>query len=188
MEEIWKDIDGYEGLYQVSSLGNVRSLNYRRLGYSKNLTPKTNRCGRLWVELYKDGVGKPMQIHRLVGLAFIDNPLNLPQINHLDENPKNNRADNLEWCTLEYNVMYSVRRHPDRYGNRSVWKKTKHGRQRRDLRRRKIDQLAIDGTLVARWDSVNTIKDKIGVNAWFISECCRGNRKTAYGFRWQYAT
>lgn len=113
MEEIWKDIDGFEGLYQVSNFGNVMSLNYGNRGYAKKLTPKFNNSGRLWVELLKGGKRKCMLVHRLVALAFIPNPNNFPQINHKDENPKNNFAFNLEWCTQSYNNHYSIERHPE---------------------------------------------------------------------------
>ena len=113
MEEIWKDIDGFEGLYQVSNFGNVMSLNYGNRGYAKKLTPKCNNSGRLWVELLKGGKRKCMLVHRLVALAFIPNPNNFPQINHKDENPKNNFAFNLEWCTQSYNNNYSIERHPE---------------------------------------------------------------------------
>ena len=107
MEEIWKDIDGYEGLYQISNLGNVKSLNYRNQGIERILTPKCNNAGRLWVELARNGDRKPMLIHRLVAMAFIPNPNGYPQVNHMDENPKNNRVDNLEWCTAEQRQVFA---------------------------------------------------------------------------------
>lgn len=106
MIENWKDVVGYEGLYQVSDRGNVLSLNYRNNGYAKRLTPKRNSKGRLWVLLYRDGEKKPFLIHRLVAAAFIPNPEQFPEINHKDENPLNNSVENLEWCTRKYNVRY----------------------------------------------------------------------------------
>ena len=184
MQEVWKDIQGYEGRYQVSSIGNVRSLNYcGTKGYVQNLKVKTNNSGRLWVMLYKNGVGKPMLIHRMVGMAFIPNPSNLPQINHKDENPQNNTVENLEWCTNQYNVRYTADRHPDwfRHGGNP-------GRSRNSKNsKRIIRQCTMDGKVVKEWKNARTIFIQTGMSSWSIAECCRGKRKTAYGFRWQYA-
>ena len=181
MEEIWKDITGYEGFYQVSNLGNVKSLNYARRGYSKNLVPKVNNDGRLWVELIVCGKKKQFLIHRLFGCAFIPNPDNLPQINHKDENPKNNCVDNLEWCTGMYNVRYSYERHPERARQR------KHGPQYRRRIDKQVEQLDLGGNIVKTWKDCRTIAVETGMSQWSISQCCDGKRHTAYGFRWQYA-
>jgi len=183
MEEIWKDIEGYEGFYQVSNLGNVKSLNYAHRGYQKNLVPKCNNSGRLWVELIKYGARKPMLIHRLVAMAFIPNPCNLPQINHKDENPKNNAVDNLEWCTNKYNVQYTVDRHPEwfrRGGNPGRERNSKYHRM-------PINQFDKNGNLIKQWANARTIFVQTGMSDWSIAECCRGKRHTAYGFKWQYA-
>lgn len=99
-KEIWKDIEGYEGFYQVSNLGNVRSLNYGNKGFVKNLKPRIVKDGYYMVNLKN----KNYQIHQLVAKAFISNPNNYVEINHKDENKHNNCADNLEWCSREYNV------------------------------------------------------------------------------------
>lgn len=112
--EIWKDINGYIGIYQVSNMGNVRSLQreeYKcRQGYrvrkGRQLKPGRDKKGYLLVGLRKDGKCKTRRIHRLVAEAFIPNPNNLPQINHKDENKCNNTVDNLEWCTPSYNINY----------------------------------------------------------------------------------
>ena len=103
MEEIWKDIEGYEGLYQISNLGRVWSV--RKEIYRK----PTIVSGYYGVSLTKDGQFDIFTIHRLVAKAFIPNPLNLPQVNHKDENKLNNRVDNLEWCTAKYNSNYGSR-------------------------------------------------------------------------------
>lgn len=106
--EIWKDIQGYDGLYQVSNIGRVKSLNYSRTGKEKILKPcKAN--GYLQVYLYKEGKSKMYKIHRLVAMAFIPNPDNLPCVNHIDEDKSNNCEDNLEWCTVAYNNTYGTR-------------------------------------------------------------------------------
>lgn len=112
--EIWEDVAGYEGLYQVSNLGNVKSLGHNAkagiMGYKfyhgKNLKPypcKT-RKGYLYVALFKNGHRKQYRVHRLVAESFIPNPFNLPEVNHIDHNVANNSVENLEWCTKEYNL------------------------------------------------------------------------------------
>lgn len=183
MQEIWKDIVGYEGLYQVSNLGNVKSLNYGKKGYEKMIATKENSCGRLWVMLYKSGNAKPMQVHRLVGEAFIENPNKYPQINHKDENPKNNKVDNLEWCTASYNIKYSMDRHPERYEKLRNTTTNRKGK----LKGLKINQISFDGHIEKEWQNSNTVKIETGWSSSSITRCCRGERKTAYGFKWQYA-
>lgn len=185
MEEIWKEISGYEGLYMVSNLGNVKSINYRHHGYSKNLVPKVNNSGRLWVELTKNGKRKPLLVHRLVANAFIPNVNNLPQVNHIDENTKNNSVENLEWCTGSYNVRYSIDRHPERIAGRRRKSSYANGCCLMTMR---INQLTLDGLLVKTWPNSVTIMKETGMSNWSISECCRGNRHTAYGFKWEYTT
>ena len=97
-KEIWKDIQGYEGIYQVSSHGRVRSKH-------KIMKPQ-NDNGYMRILLRKNGKVKRYSVHRLVAIAFIDNPYNLPVVNHKDENKGNNYVENLEWCTHKYNTNY----------------------------------------------------------------------------------
>lgn len=112
-EEIWKDILGYEGLYQVSSYGRVRSLDRyderNRFLRGRILKLHTLRRGYLDVRLCSNGKVKSFLVHRLVAEIFIPNPDNLPQVNHRDENPSNDNVDNLEWCDGKYNVNYGTR-------------------------------------------------------------------------------
>ena len=103
-KEIWASIKNYEGLYEVSNFGNVRSLKFGKIRYLK---PAKNQKGYYFVKLCKNGIVKYFKVHRLVANAFIPNPKNLPQINHIDENKTNNKASNLEWCTNQYNKRYS---------------------------------------------------------------------------------
>lgn len=113
MTEVWKDIIGYEGRYMISNLGRVKSLS-REVSNGKGvrkidekiITPYTDELGYKKVSLKKDNKGKTSKVHRLVAIAFIPNPMNLPQVNHKDENPSNNNVDNLEWCDAKYNVNY----------------------------------------------------------------------------------
>ena len=108
MIEEWRDIKGYEGKYQVSNLGRVKSLNYNHTKKEKILSDYPNTYGYLYVNLYKNGKGKPFYIHKLVAQAFIDNPNNYREINHKDENKQNNRVENLEWCNRKYNCNYGT--------------------------------------------------------------------------------
>lgn len=105
-KQCWKEIPGYEGLYQVSNTGRVRSLNYNGTGKTKVLKQTTNKDRYKKVTLFKKGKCKTWRVHRLVALAFIPNPNNYPIINHKDENPSNNYYKNLEWCTYSYNTNY----------------------------------------------------------------------------------
>lgn len=123
MDEIWKDIPGYEGLYQVSNKGRIKSLD--RIGSAGNGAlriyrgrllkpwPAKKRCGYMYIDLSKDGISRQFRVHRLVAYAFIPNPLNLPEVNHIDHNVENNSVENLEWCTGEYNNAH--RRRAGRY-------------------------------------------------------------------------
>lgn len=110
MKEIWKDIKEYEGLYQISNKGNVKSLNYRRTGKERILKPMVIRNGYLQVGLYKNGKCKMLKVHRLVLMTFapISNMDKL-EVNHKDENSQNNSLDNLEWCNKSYNINYGTR-------------------------------------------------------------------------------
>ena len=108
MIEIWKDIEGYENLYQVSNLGRVKSLNYNHTGKEKIMKAKKDK-GYLRVQLYKDGKPKFYSVHRLVATSFLPNPNNLSQVNHIDEDKSNNIVDNLEWCSAKYNSNYGTR-------------------------------------------------------------------------------
>lgn len=121
MEEIWRDIEGYEGLYQVSNLGRVRSLDrivqqlnrwgkYQSRSYPGCvLNPGVTHDNYQSVSLTRQGKSASYSVHRLVAQAFIPNPDNLPQVNHKDENLSNNCVDNLEWCTAKYNSNYGTR-------------------------------------------------------------------------------
>ena len=110
--EIWRDIEGYEELYQVSNLGRVRSLNYNRTGKVRNMKLGTYPNGYKMVDLKKDKKRKAHLVHRLVAKAFIPNPNpdQLYEVNHKDEDKTNNAVENLEWCTHMYNQMYGTKR------------------------------------------------------------------------------
>lgn len=109
-QEIWRDIKGYEGKYQVSNFGNVRSLMYHNTKGIKRISllkPATDGKGYLRCALSKNNILTTFKVHRLVAQAFIPNPNNYPQINHIDGNKKNNKVDNLEWCTNSINQIHA---------------------------------------------------------------------------------
>ena len=161
--EEWKPVVGYEGLYKVSNQGRVRSLP-RNSTSGKILKLKTNTDGYLLATLYKDGKSKSYRVHRLVALAFIPNPNNLPEINHKSEEKWLNTVDNLEWCDRVYNINY---------GNRT--KKTS----------KPVKQLTLNGELVYIWPSMAEA-GRNGFNHQNICSCCQGKHKTAYGYKWKY--
>lgn len=166
MTEYWKDINDYEGLYQVSNLGNVRSTKTGRV-----LKPAKNyKGGYLQVVLYKNGRVKHFLVHRLVAEAFIPNPNNLPCINHKDEDKTMNIVENLEWCTHKYN---------DNYGT-AIKRMTK-------TKSKTVLQLRMDGSLVRIWQSARKVQRQLHFNQSYISECCRGKHYSAYGYKWCYA-
>lgn len=112
-EEIWKDIEGYEGLYQVSNLGRVKRMRFinknTNIEKERIKSQKIRKDGYLEVALYKNGKGKYIQVHRLVAKSFIPNPKKLPQVNHIDGNKQNNKMDNLEWCDCQENMQHSYK-------------------------------------------------------------------------------
>lgn len=178
MNEIWRDIKGYEGLYQVSNLGNVKSLkrvvphkvNGSRTIPEKILKLSSDGSGYLYVSLSKDGKKKNPKVHRLVAESFIPNPNNLPQVNHIDEDKSNNRVDNLEWITSLDNLNHS---NVIEKGNSS--------------RRKKVIQKSFDGRVIAIYTSMTEAVKEIGVsNHSLISMCCSGKRKSAYNYLWEY--
>lgn len=161
----WKDIEGYEGLYIVSRKGVVKN---KRTGKIK--IPQERPNGYLFVALFKNGIGKCINIHRMVAKAFVENPYGLPIVNHIDEDKKNNDASILEWCTHSYNSTYGNAR-------------------RCDISRRKpVVQIAKDGKEVARFESVTEAAMAInGKNARpYISSVCHGRNSSAYGFYWRF--
>lgn len=164
--EEWRDIQGYEGYYQVSNLGRVRSLWF---GKVRILKQGINQKGYKRVYFNKDKKKKVYFVHRLVAEAFIHNPNNYPCVNHIDENPSNNNVDNLEWCTQQYNVNYGTGI------KRMVEKITKP-----------VLQFTKDGEFVNEYPSIIEAYRQTCITYSCISICCRCKAKSAGGFIWKF--
>ena len=175
MEEVWKDIVGYEGKYQVSNMGRVKSLNYHRSGKEQLLRPQGTRLGYLQIMLCKGGGCKLHYIHRLVLMTFNPNPdIENLEVNHIDEDKTNNCLSNLEWCTRGYNNTYNDR-------HKKIAEKNTNGKCSIP-----IVQLALDGKLVNVYKSSMEAEREGGFNNRHINSCCKGRYKTHGGFRWCY--
>lgn len=179
MQEIWKDIKGYEGLYRVSNFGNVKSLNYRHKNEERLLKLNVNKNGYCFVNLHIKGTAKNVLVHRLVAEAFIENPLNFPLVNHKDENKTNNNVENLEWCTQKYNLNYSL----NKRNRKNNCKKNKIPHKYF----REVIQIKPNGEVVEKYKNVSEAARLKRYDLKSLIDCCKGNRKTAYGFIWQYA-
>lgn len=187
-KEIFKDIKGYEGLYQVSNLGNVKSLGNDKAKKERILKTGKNIWGYLYVILRKNRKGKITYIHRLVANTFIPNVDNLPQVNHKDENKENNCADNLEWCNAKYNNTYGtcIQRRVANTDYKTIAEKQKNDPNRS----KKVYQHTLDGKLIKIWESINECK-RNGYNQGNVAACCRNcfNREgnNVYkGYIWSY--
>lgn len=176
--EIWKDIKGYENLYQVSNTGKIKSL--ERYGNSKSngkflikekiRKTTTTTAGYEYVVLANNGKNKTILVHRLVAETFIPNPENKKCVNHKDENKSNNNVENLEWCDYEYNNTY----------------KDIHLRRNTDNVVRKIIQYDLDMREIKRWDSVCAAAKFYNAASTNIIKCCKGERTHCCGFKWRY--
>lgn len=176
-------MEGYEGLYEVSNLGNVRSLDRyvnhwqggKSLKRGKLLAFGRNAGGYRLVKLCDNGKERTYKVHRLVAQAFIPNPNNLPWVNHKDENPQNNAVGNLEWCSAEYNA---------RYGTATERRRVKLLNHKAKSTR--VEMLR-DGEVIATFDSLMQAERDLGYKHGNISKCCNGKLKSAYGYKWRFA-
>lgn len=171
--EIWKDVVGYEGLYQVSNLGRIKRLpSIVKNRYIKGglLNPRKHNYGYLSVYLCKNGVCEQWLLHRIVAIAFIPNPKNLPQINHKDSNRRNNFASNLEWVTRSQNIKHA-------YDNRL------------NKKARPVECLK-DGVVIKTYQSALEAEKVDGFSSRNIAHCCnhRYRHKRHKGFEWRYVT
>lgn len=182
--EVFKDVLGYEGLYQVSNLGRVKSLERKNIFYcglrkeylerpvkEKILSFNKSNRGYLQVCLTKNGKYRTYTVHRLVAKAFIDNPLNKKTVNHIDGNKENNCVNNLEWAT-------------NRENNKHAWANG----LKKPHNQRKVNQYDLKGNFIRTWNSITDFLKEEGLNLKNsgITNCCKGRRKTAYGYKWKY--
>jgi hypothetical protein len=179
MKELWKDIEGYEGLYQVSNMGRVKALAKKTKTWTgtkswpeRILKPIIQHSGYAHVGLWRQQKCKQSRVHRLVAAAFCmnDDPVHKTQVNHLNENKLDNRASNLCWATPQENTCYGTGIARRIYG-----------------RERAVECYSSDGV-------VERFRSQAEANAWcgiarndgHIAACCKGRQKTAYGYRWRY--
>lgn len=184
IKEEWRPVVGYEGLYEVSNLGRVKSLDRVVTGKNggqypfkgKILKQRNDKDGYLTVYLCGNGKDKLKKVHRLVGETFLPNTDNLPVINHKDENKLNNCVDNLEWCTVCYNNTYGTR-------TEKISRKLINGKKSKQ-----VYQYNLEGELVNIWPSINET-GRNGFNIGCVNGCCLGkkNYKTHKKYIWRYA-
>jgi len=170
MKEVWKDITEYEGLYQVSNFGRVKSLAKKdRLGHIRieRMMKLGKRHKYLGAWIRKDNVVKPVSVHRIVAKVFIPNPDNKPQVNHKDRNTLNNSVNNLEWCTQLENMKHAEKNNPFMF------------------RKKPIIQM-INGKKINIFESALDAQRKTGIDNSAIQKCCKNQRKLASGFQWKY--
>ena len=177
MKEIWKDIKGYEGLYQVSNLGRVKSLDmilpYKRhnkettrIRKGKILSPANMKNGYLRVEMSNKTKHRLNLVHRLVAIAFIPNPNNYKEINHINCDKQDNSAENLEWCSSSYNKIHAF--------ENKLYKSEKP-----------ILQIK-NGIVIKEWKSASQVFRELGYSQQSIGKVALGKRKSAYGYQWEY--
>lgn len=190
MNEIWKDIPGFEQFYQVSNLGRVRSKDHIRNNHyykGKIRKPQNNGHGYLFVMLSINGKHYQRYVHRLVAKAFIPNIHNYSEINHKDEDPSNNKATNLEWCTPKQNSNYG--NHRLHLSQSSKQSEQKHiACINNGMKTAKpVIQLTLNGKVVKCWESMEQAAKQGGFSTCNIRQCCNGQYKQHKGYKWKFA-
>lgn len=166
MEEIWKDVKGYEGHYTISNLGNLRS---HKRNIINLMCPAPTNQGYLRVKLTTNGISTTLSMHRLVAEAFIDNPENKRCVNHINGIKDDNRLENLEWSTDSENIKHAF----DILGRQNTMKK-------------KVLQYDRLHNLIKEWDSIEYAANNLVIHRSSITSCCVGRRKSAGGFIWKF--
>lgn len=182
MQEIWKDFVNYEGAYQVSNLGNIRSLNYNNNHKIKNISQHIHKTGYLMANLSRNGVSKTTNVHRIVALAFLPNPNNYKCVNHKDGNKLNNNVSNLEWCTYRQNTLHAIEHglakpHLIMLGRTGI----------KNPLSKRINQYDLQGNLIKSWNCISDAARYYGGNPSSICNHLAGRHKTYKGFVWKYA-
>lgn len=195
--EEWRDIKGYEGFYQISNFGRVKSLDRtiidrKCVRHKKgNLMIPVKHQGYNQVRLSKNGKGKTFKICRLVATAFVPNPENKPCVDHIDGDRSNDVYTNLRWVTKKENA-----RNPNTIGNMHSWKKGHipwnkekewyEMRGDKHPRSKPIIQLTLDGEFIREWSCASEVQRELGYSQSGISQVCRGIGKTIYGYVWKF--
>ena len=188
--EEWRDIEGYEGLYKISSYGRVYSVP-RQATSGGIIKPSYSTSGYLQTHLCKDSKCKTFQIHRLVAKHFLENPYGLPEVNHKDECKNNNCVWNLEYCTRVYNQNYgtAIKRAVESHDYEASAKKSAAHHDYSKIggkRAKSVLQMELDGTIVRQWERMRDIQRELGYSVGNISNACNGKIKSAYGFLWKF--
>ena len=186
MEEIWRDIPGYENLYQASTEGRIRSIISTTGRRARVLSPARTKWGYLQVYLTDiNGEIKHQSVHKLVCITFVPIPEGMEpllgtrylQVNHKDEDKTNNRVENLEWVTPSYNSSY---------GTVTERRLRTHLERKTAISEARVRQLSKDGALIRIWKSFAEIDRETNFNKSYICLCCKGKYKYAYGYIWEY--
>lgn len=191
--------------YFVDENGNVYSN-------KQQLKPQVDKNGYLWVNLTYDGKQHNHKIHRLVAQAFIPNPDNLPQVNHINEDKTDNRVDNLEWCTNNYNINYgtckeraaktrkekgyywiadAIKKRKENNPNNEMWYKIAENKRKNGTNKQKslmvaVIQMDLDGNFIKEFESVVAAANEMNCERGNIRACCKGRQKTAKNYKWKY--
>lgn len=178
--EEWKDIKDFEGLYQVSNYGRIKSLmkiskTNGRIYPTIILKCHVNTKKYLDVDLCKNGKSKRYRIHRLVANSFLHNENDYPQVNHIDGNKSNNTLSNLEWCDNSMNQKHAFLNNLNHRGKYGYSPKSK-----------RVYQYDSEHNFIREWDSIIRISHTLGYSDSFISQCCKRKYKRAYGYVWRY--
>ena len=193
--EEWKDIVGYEGLYQVSNLGRVKSLSRKKefgIGrYERNakiLTPIKNGRGYFMVNLHKDYKPKIHSTHRLVAQAFIPNPNNYRCIDHINTKKNDNRVENLRWCTHSMNMRNPITKaYIDSKRTKFCFEDWYREKQRYSQpHSKKVLQFSLDNSFIKEWETISEAARAMGASVQAISRCCNGIVKTSKNYIWKF--
>lgn len=175
---VWKPVVGYEGLYEVSNTGLVKSLNCYNYKEPRLMKLGKRRDGYLSVGLSKNNRTKTKTVHRLVAEAFIPNPNNLEMVNHKDENRTNNNVENLEWCSRAYNQLYSLQLHPERnkkfaenFKGLSPW--TQKGVAHKNTK--KVAIIDNDDNIIKVFENASVAGKELGISSGNITQVCKLN-------------
>jgi hypothetical protein len=193
--EEWRDVVGWEGLYQVSNLGRIKGLpkvtsfGCRTKSLSERiLRPTISKRGYYVVSLSHCGKTRTLTIHRIIADAFIPNPENKRAIDHIDTNRLNNNLSNLRWCTDRENSNNPITLEKNRCNCKKMWVNGVFD-SRNNTHYRKVAQYTRDGVLIKVWDSIKEASNQLGIDSSSISKVCLGvnpNRKTVGGYIWKH--